>query len=199
MRRILMEHIRQFWVIYLTLTAVYLAGIVFGSIGVTALSGTESSQLAQFLDKLLVSQPQSLDSSFLLQLAREQFIIMAGIWVLGLTVIGTPLIYLIIFTRGFVLGFTISFIRGVKGFWGLGLILISVFLPALAGIPLLLLGAGLATIFSFLLIKGKSKGESLRREFFYYSLATVLISLGSVAVGVSQGYFSLLGVKFFNL
>lgn len=199
MRKILMEHIRQFWVIYLTLAAVYLAGIVFGSIGVTALSGTESSQLAQFLDKLLMSQPQSLDSDFLLQLAREQFIIMGGIWVLGLTVIGTPLIYLIIFTRGFVFGFTISFIIGVKGFWGLGLILISVLLPALAGIPLLLLGAGLATIFSFLLIKGKSRGESLRREFFYYSLATVLISLGSVAVGISQGYFSLLGVKFFNL
>jgi stage II sporulation protein M len=97
------------------------------------------------------------------------------------------------------LGFTISFIIGVKGFWGLGQILISILLPAMAGIPLLLLGAGLATIFSFLLIKGKSRGESLRREFFYYSLATVLISLGSVAVGVSQGYFSLLGVKFFNL
>lgn len=194
-----MEHIRQYWIIYLTLTAVYLAGIVFGSIGVTALSGKESSELSQFMDKLLVNQPQSLDSDFLLQLAREQFIIMAGIWVLGLTVIGTPLIYLIIFTRGFILGFTISFIIGVKGFWGLGLILISILLPAMAGIPLLLLGAGLATIFSFLLIKGKSRGESLRREFFYYSLATVLISLGSVAVGVSQGYFSLLGVKFFNL
>jgi stage II sporulation protein M len=194
-----MEHIRQYWIIYLTLTAVYLAGIVFGSIGVTALSGTESSELSQFMDKLLANQPQSLDSAFLLQLAREQFIIMAGIWVLGLTVIGTPLIYLIIFTRGFILGFTISFIIWVKGVWGLGLILISILLPAMAGIPLLLLGAGLATIFSFLLIKGKSRGESLRREFFYYSLATVLISLGSVAVGVSQGYFSLLGVKFFNL
>lgn len=199
MRRILWEHIRQYWIIYLTLTTVYLAGLVFGAIGVTALSGTESSQLTQFLDKLLISQPQSLDSDFLAQLAREQFIIMAGIWILGLTVIGTPLIYLIVFTRGFVLGFTMSFIIGVKGFWGLGLILISIFLPALAGIPLLLLGAGLATIFSLLLIKGKSKGESLRREFFYYSLATVLISLGSVAVGVSQGYFSLLGVKFLNL
>jgi len=194
-----MEHIRQFWVIYLTLAGVYLAGSVFGAIGVSALSGTESSQLAQFLDKLLLSQPQSLDSGFLLQLAREQFIIMAGIWILGLTVIGTPLIYLIIFTRGFVLGFTMSFIIGIKGFWGLGLIFISVLLPAVAGIPLLLLGAGLATIFSFLLIKGKSAGESLRQEFFYYSLATVLISLGSVAVGVSQGYFSLLGVRFLNL
>lgn len=199
MRRILKEHIRQYWVIYLTLTAVYLAGIVFGAIGVSALSGTESSQLAQFLDNLLMNQPQSLDSDFLMQLAREQFIIMGGIWLLGLTVIGTPLIYLIVFTRGFVFGFTISFFIGVKGLWGLGLIIISVILPAFAGIPLLLLGAGLATIFSFFLVKGKMTGESLRREFFYYSLATILISLGAVAVGVSQGYFSLLGVKFYNL
>lgn len=199
MRRILKEHIRQYWVIYLTLTAVYLAGIVFGAIGVSALSGTESSQLAQFLDNLLMNQPQSLDSDFLMQLAREQFIIMGGIWLLGLTVIGTPLIYLIVFTRGFVFGFTISFFIGVKGLWGLGLIIISVILPAFAGIPLLLLGAGLATIFSFFLVKGKMTGESLRREFFYYSLATILISLGAVAVGISQGYFSLLGVKFYNL
>ncbi|MEA4902444.1 stage II sporulation protein M [Desulfitobacterium sp.] len=199
MRRILKEHIRQYWVIYLTLTAVYLAGIVFGAIGVSALSGKESSQLTQFLDTLLANQPQSLDSDFLMQLAREQFIIMGGIWLLGLTVIGTPLIYLIVFTRGFVFGFTISFFIGVKGLWGLGLIIISVILPAFAGIPLLLLGAGLATIFSFFLIKGKMTGESLRREFFYYSLATILISLGAVAVGVSQGYFSLLGVKFYNL
>lgn len=199
MRKKLAEHIRQYWVIYLTLTSVYLAGVIFGAIGVGALDRSEVTQLRSFLDNLLANQPQTLDSSFLMQLAREQFIIMAGIWLLGLTVIGTPLIYLIVFTRGFIFGFTISFIIGVKGLWGLGLVLISVFLPALAGIPLLLLGAGLATIFSFYLLKGKQMGESLRREFMYYSLATVLVSLSSIIMGVSQGYFSLLGVKFFNL
>jgi stage II sporulation protein M len=199
MRKKLSEHIRQYWVIYLTLTSVYLAGIIFGSIGVGALDRMETTQLTSFLDTLLKSQPKGLDTSFLIQLAREQFIIMAGIWLLGLTIIGTPLIFLIVFTRGFILGFTMSFIIGVKGFWGLGLVLISVLIPAIVGIPLLLLGAGLATIFSFLLLKGKQAGESLRREFLYYSFATLLISLGSIFVGVSQGYFSILGVRFFNL
>ena len=28
------EHIRQYWVIYLTLSSVYLAGVVFGAVGV---------------------------------------------------------------------------------------------------------------------------------------------------------------------
>lgn len=197
--RKLSEHIRQYWVIYLALVSVYLAGVIFGAVGVGALNTGETQELSGFLDKLLASQPTTLDTNFLIQLAREQFIIMAGIWLLGLTVIGTPLIFLIVFTRGFVFGFTLSFIIGMKGLWGLGLVLISILIPALAGIPFLLLGAGLATIFSMMLLKGKQVGESLRREFMYYSVATILVSLGAVFIGVSQGYFSILGVRFFNL
>jgi len=193
------EHIRQYWVVYLTLSSVYLAGVVFGAIGVGALGVAETSYLGKFLDTLLKSQPSNLDPAFLGQLARDMFIMMAGIWILGLTIIGAPLVYLIVFTRGFILGFTVSFIIGVKGTLGLGLILATVLVPALLAIPLLLLGAGLATIFSFLLLRGKARGESLRREFFYYTAAATFVSLGAVVVGVAQGYFSILGVRLFGL
>lgn len=193
------EHIRQYWVIYLTLSSVYLAGVVFGAVGVSALGVAETSQLGKFLDTLLKSQPKALDPIFLGQLARDMFIMMAGIWILGLTIIGAPLIYLIVFTRGFILGFTVSFIIGLKGALGLGLILMTVLVPALLAIPLLLLGAGLATIFSFLLLRGKARGESLRREFLYYTAAATFVIVGAVAVGVVQGYFSILGARFFRL
>lgn len=193
------EHIRQYWVIYLTISSVYLAGVVFGAVGVGALGVSETSQLGKFLDTLLKSQPKALDPIFLGQLARDMFIMMAGIWILGLTIIGAPLIYLIVFTRGFILGFTVSFIIGVKGMLGLGLILMTVLVPAFLAIPLLLLGAGLATIFSFLLLRGKARGESLRREFLYYTVAATFVTVGAVAVGVVQGYFSILGVRFFGL
>ena len=193
------EHIRQYWVIYLTLSSVYLAGVVFGAIGVSALGVSETSQLGKFLDTLLKSQPKTLDPNFLGQLARDMFIMMAGIWILGLTIIGAPLIYLIVFTRGFILGFTVSFIIGVKGTLGLALILTTVLVPTLFAVPLLLLGAGLATISSFLLLRGKARGESLRREFLYYTAAAMFVSLGAVAVGIAQGYFSILGVRLFGL
>jgi len=195
----LSEHIRQYWVIYLTLSSVYLAGVVFGAVGVSALGVSETTQLGKFLDTLLKSQPKTLDPTFLGQLARDMFIMMAGIWILGLTIIGAPLIYLIVFTRGFILGFTVSFIIGVKGTLGLVLILTTVLIPTLFAVPLLLLGAGLATIFSFLLLRGKARGESLRREFLYYTAAATFVSLGAVVVGVAQGYFSILGVRFFGL
>lgn len=193
------EHIRQYWVIYLTLSSVYLAGVVFGAVGVGALGVSETSQLGKFLDTLLKSQPESIDPVFLGQLARDMFIMMAGIWILGLTIIGAPLIFLIVFTRGFILGFTVSFIIGVKGALGLGLILMTVLIPAILSIPLLLLGAGLATIFSFLLLRGKASGESLRREFLYYTVAATFVTVGAVAVGVLQGYFSILGARFLGL
>ena len=193
------EHIRQYWVIYLTLSSVYLAGVVFGAVGVGALGVSETSQLGKFLDTLLKSQPKSIDPIFLGQLARDMFIMMAGIWILGLTIIGAPLIFLIVFTRGFILGFTVSFIIGVKGALGLGLILTTVLIPAFLAIPLLLLGAGLATIFSFLLLRGKARGESLRREFLYYTVAATFVTVGAVGVGVLQGYFSILGARFLGL
>lgn len=195
----LSEHIRKYWVIYLTLSSVYLAGTVFGVLGVKALGDSATSQLGKFLDTLLKNQPVGLNPTFLGQLARDMFIVMAGIWILGLTIIGAPLIYLIVFTRGFILGFTISFIIGIKGMLGLGIIVTTVLVPALLGIPLLLLGAGLATIFSFLLLRGKARGESLRREFLYYTAAAAFVSLGAVLVGVTQGYFSVLGVRVFGL
>lgn len=193
------EHIRKYWVIYLTLSSVYLAGAVFGVLGVKALGDSAASQLGKFLDTLLKNQPVGLDPTFLSQLARDMFIVMAGIWILGLTIIGAPLIYLIVFTRGFILGFTISFIIGLKGMLGLGIVVTTVLVPALLGIPLLLLGAGLATIFSFLLLRGKARGESLRREFLYYTAAAAFVSVGAVLVGVTQGYFSVLGARVFGL
>ncbi len=198
MKRILLDHIRQYWVIYLTLCCVFVAGGVFGAVGVSALGSEKASELGIFFDNLLIDQPKNLDSTFLQHLAKDSFIMMAGIWLLGMTVIGTPLVYLIVFSRGFVLGFTIAFIIHMKKLMGLGLVLFSMLFPSLIAIPCLLLGAGLATIFSFLLLQGKTNGESLRKDFLYYCAASLCISLGAVAAGVLQGYFSIVGIRFFG-
>jgi len=198
MKKMLYDHIRQYWVIYLTLCSVFLAGGVFGAIGVGALDAQKSEELANFLLKLLGEQPTTLQPVFLQQIAKDYFLIMVGIWVLGLTVIGTPLVYLIVFSRGFILGFTIVFIFHLKKIAGIGLVLFTIFFPSMLAIPCLLLGAGLATIFSFLLLQGKTNGNVLRKDFLYYCAASLLISLGAVAAGVLQGYFSIVGTRFFG-
>lgn len=197
MRKMLWDHLRQYWVIYLTLSCIFLAGAVFGAFGAGALELEKYESLSNFFNKLLTEQPKELDSMFLRQLAKDNFIIMAGIWILGLTVIGTPLVYIIVFTRGFVLGFTIAFILHLKKIIGLGMILLTILLPSLIAIPCLLLGAGLATIFSYLLLQGKINSD-LKKDFIYYCAASFLVALGFVTAGVLQGYFSIVGVRFFG-
>lgn len=198
MKRILFDHVRQYWVIYLTLCCVFLAGGVFGAVGVSALGPEKAGELGKFFDNLLLDQPKNLNTLFLQQLAKDSFIIMAGIWILGMTVIGTPLVYLIVFTRGFILGFTIAFIIHLKKTIGIGLVFFTILIPSVFAIPCLLLGAGLATIFSFLLLQGKTNGETLRKDFLYYCAASLFVSLGAVAAAVLQGYFSIVGVRFFG-
>jgi len=184
MKRILFEHVRQYWVIYLTLCCVYVAGGVFGAVGVSALGAEKSSELGIFFNNLLVDQPKNLDTVFLQHLAKDSFIMMVGIWILGMTVIGTPLVYLIVFSRGFILGFTIAFIIHLKKLIGLGLVLFSILFPSFIAIPCLL--------------QGKNNGEILRKDFLYYSAASLCISIGAVAAGVLQGYFSIVGIRFFG-
>jgi len=198
MRKILLDHIKQYWVIYLTLSSVFLAGGVFGAVGVGALEDKKTEELAAFLNNLLAQQPTAINSQFLQQIAKDYFIMMAGIWLLGLTVIGTPLVYLIVFARGFILGFSIAFIIHIKKIIGLGLVVFTIVFPSLLAIPCLLLGAGIATIFSFLLLQGKTNGEILRKDFFYYCAASLIFSIGAVAAGVLQGYFSIVGTRFFG-
>jgi stage II sporulation protein M len=198
-KKVLLDHLRHYWVIYLTLCCVLFAGVVFGAIGVKALGQTKSQELADFFNNLLLQQPKTIEAGFIKQLARDYFIMMAGIWVLGLTVIGTPLVYLIVFTRGFILGFTIAFIINLKKMLGLGLVVFTIILPSVLAIPCLLLAAGLATIFSFLLLQGRNTGNILRQDFLYYCAASFLICLGAVVAGVLQGYFSIAGLHIFNL
>jgi stage II sporulation protein M len=82
---------------------------------------------------------------------------------------------------------------------GLGLVVFTIILPSVLAIPCLLLAAGLATIFSFLLLQGRNTGNILRQDFLYYCAASFLICLGAVVAGVLQGYFSIAGLHIFNL
>jgi len=199
MKKMLYDHIKQYWVIYLTLCCVFLAGGVFGAVGVGSLGTEKAKELTGFFNSLLGEQPTAIDTSFLQQLARDNFIMMAGIWVLGLTVIGAPLVYLIVFTRGFIFGFTVVFIIQLKKMMGLGLVLFTVLFPSLLAVPCLLLGAGLATVFSFLLLQGRMRGDFLKNNFLHYCGMALLISIAALATGVIQGYFTILGARLFGL
>lgn len=108
-------YFRQRLPILLTVAFLFLLGVAFGSIAVRTLSQTQASDLRAYLDQFFASFPQELATTNRQAVAWrgvvDNIIKISGlVWVLGMTIIGVPLIFGIVFVRGFVLGFTVGFI-----------------------------------------------------------------------------------------
>lgn len=114
------------------------------------------------------------------------------IWLLGLTVIGIPLVLLLVSARGFVLGFTVGFLVQQKASQGILIALVTILPPSIISIPTLIVGAVFAIIFSRWLVNGKRKYEStsLPKQFVAYCSIMILVAIISVAAGFVEAYIS---------
>jgi len=122
------SHLGNNYLVYLFVLLFLIMGIIFGVIGTKALTSQQLIGLNQYIDTGLetISKDFDYQAAALHAIWRNMKTILK-IWFLGLTVIGVPLILVIVFTRGFVLGFTVGFILQNKAWQGLGLILLTIF------------------------------------------------------------------------
>ncbi|MCL1919387.1 MAG: stage II sporulation protein M [Peptococcaceae bacterium] len=198
MRQKFIRYVRANWLIYLTLGCAFFIGVALGALGVHSLNEGRGAELDKFLGTLLQEQPKTMDFAFLQQLIREDLIMMLFIWVFGVTVVGIPLIYLIIAIRGAVVGFSVCFVVVSQGLKGLGFVLISIVLPSLLFFGCLLLGAGLATRFSAQLLRSRTSGRPLGGYFSQYTLMFSLTTVGLVVSSLVQVLCTTLSVSWFG-
>jgi stage II sporulation protein M len=91
----------------------------------------------------------------LLETIKNNIPILIGLWIVGLTVVGIPIILIIDIFKGFTLGFTIAFIinsMGVKGLW---MSLIGVIPQNIIYIPCLIIASVLSMELSLVKLKDK--------------------------------------------
>jgi stage II sporulation protein M len=172
----------------------FLAGIVFGAVAVKALGDDQKAELLSYVDALMrgvtrytepVKRGAVLQASVLNNLKTA-----AATWFLGVTVIGMPLVMAIVFTRGFVLGFTVSFLVEELGYRGLLLSAAAVLPHNLLAVPALLSLGMMSLSFSFTLVAsaGARRGIDFLSQFTRYSLwamvltAVILLSSGIEAI-----------------
>lgn len=143
---------------YLLLTLIFLIGLIMGNYKVLNLEAGVKSHLANLLNNYLSQDmPGSLDSraiflgAFINQ-ARMVFII----WLLGLTVIGFPLILAAIFYRGFSLGFTTGFLIHERAGAGVVITILSILPQNLIYVTFLLIWAVIGINFTIYLVKGRN-------------------------------------------
>lgn len=143
--------------IYLLIIIIFVMGSLFGTFAVNVINAeqqvTLTNRLDAFFDGATAVSTGSLGIESLKALTFSNILKLVGvIWVLGLSLIGSPLILLIVFTRGFILGFTIGFIVKKLGLKGVAMALASLLPQNLFYIPaVIIMGvAGLAFTLSFI-------------------------------------------------
>lgn len=196
MRLYLKEHLS----LYIFVAILFLMGIIFGALMVNSLSLEQKQEMARHLSSFLhaidqgteIGGKSSVQQSFMLHVKW-----IALIWVLGLSVVGLPLILILNFFKGVLVGFTVGYLAGQLSYKGLLFALVSVAPQNIILVPALLIVSVTAIAFSVFLIKNRflhGKGM-VYQQFVHYSLITVSMVVVMFGVSLFEAYISPIMMK----
>lgn len=185
MRAYMKEHLP----LYLFVSVLFIMGIIFGALMVNALSLEQRQDLTQYLGSFfhMIDQGTEMQgkSSFQQSFGMHLKWILL-IWVLGLSVIGLPLILILDFLKGVLIGFTVGYLVGQLSWEGMLFVLVSVAPQNLIIIPVIIICSVSGISFSLYLVKNRilqRSGIPLSEPLIRYSLVT--LSLIFLLFGVS--------------
>ncbi len=186
-----LKHIQGNIVIYFFVIMFFLIGISAGAFTVKSLSEVHIQELIRYIDGFFnILTDRNIDEfSILKQSLSNNLQISAMIWILGVTIIGIPLIILLITIRGFIIGFTVGFLSHQLGFKGALFSFLAILPQNIFIIPSILVIGVLGIGFSTMLIRNKLKknyhrNENTFKQFILYStiifFICLFISIGSL-------------------
>ncbi|MCK9526349.1 MAG: stage II sporulation protein M [Limnochordia bacterium] len=145
--------------LYLALILLFAFGLGFGAVATQKLSPVQKDDLASYIAGVYTSLGEDYGQvlprgDVFSRTLMDNVVKTAGlIFLLGLTVIGAPLILAIVFVRGFVLGFTVGFLVQETMVQGLVLSTTCILPHNLLVVPAVLIVAGGALSFSATALK----------------------------------------------
>lgn len=194
LKKIWLSHFRDNLWLYLLVLACLVLGVIMGTVTVKLLSPDEALELGEYLSSFIIGlEGIGLDQlTVVRQSLYNNFKTMGLIWFLGLTVVGTPLILILLFVEGFTLGFTAGFLVEAKGIQGVLLAITGLTPPNVLLLPALITAGVLGITFSIWLVKGRQElGRSgILQQFLAYSLSMGILGMVIVGAGLLEAYCS---------
>lgn len=198
-RQVFTEYLKQKWFLFLFVTVFFCMGVIFGTFAVKTMSIDQADQLSMYLDGFLdkvTTTPISEQIYFRHNILNNLYIMIA-LFILGLTVIGGPLVLIAVFSRGFILGFTVGFLIREKAVKGLAFALVSMLPHNIIIVPSLIFGGVTALSFSAVLLKRRfsSRNISFGPSFAAYVAIMGVLCLLTGAAGLVETYVTPVIVK----
>lgn len=191
---LLNSYLRRRLLVYVLVITIFLMGSIFGALAVNSLAAGQRLELTGFLQAFFQGFTDggapARDLVAKQSLYTNVFKTAGLIWLLGLSVIGVPLILVILFTRGFVLGFTVGFFVKEMSYKGIFYALVSVLPHNILIIPAMIIASVAAISFAAALMKGRlgHKEIGIYHQFLGYTVLTALAILVLVVAALVEGY-----------
>ncbi len=177
----------------------FLMGVIFGAIVVNSLSFAQKEDLYLYLGKFfteieggrMTSSEDMFRQSFLHNVKS-----LGILWLLGISIIGLPLIFVLVFMKGVVVGFSVGFLVNQMGWSGFLLSFVSILPQNIIIIPAFIFIGAVSASFSITLIRkifmrGQTSMQLPMIPFFsrYVVFLVAAIAIITVAAGV-EAYLS---------
>ncbi|MEI7024635.1 stage II sporulation protein M [Paenibacillus sp. y28] len=180
------EHLALFLFVCVLLTM----GVVFGALLVGALSPEQKQDMSRFLSSYFhyIHQNGTMGNTLSFWDVYSQHMKwMLLIWLLGLSVIGLPFIWVLDFLKGVLLGFTIAYLAGELSWKGLLFALVSVAPQNIVLLPAIVITSVMGMSFTIFLYRHRllsgDRSGSVMQQLVQYT--SVVASLGILLAGVA--------------
>ncbi len=197
----LILHIKANSHTYFMLFLAFAIGVSAGAFTVNGLSTVQREELMDYFKGFLnLIDNQKIESNELLRISVfENLKIVLVIWILGVSIIGIPFIFVVIGVKGFITGFSSAFIIDTLGAKG-GLFTLFTFFPKeVIVIPCIIAIGVRALNFSKTIINNKSRKslakENLKTNFISYSIITVLYCVFLIPAILLESYITPILIK----
>lgn len=158
---------------------IFILGIGFGAIAVKTLEYSVKNNLFNYFNDFMkgLEGLEYNQKSLVSESIKFNLLNIFIIWAFGLSVIIMPLITVMIFFKGFVLGFTVGFLVSEYSYKGIFVALAAIFPQNVLIIPAYILAAVIGIYFSVRIIKYYRGRERLNfQDFITYTMEIVLLA-----------------------
>jgi len=190
------NHIREYSSLYMFIVVLFLMGVICGSIVVNSLSFTQKEDLLYYLTRFfgeVEAGTVTTSSQMFIGSITHNIQYIGLIWILGISIIGIPLILILLFLKGMVVGFTVGFLVNTMSWEGFKIALVSVLPQNIILVPLIIFITTLSLALSIRIISRvflKQVRQPIRPILLKYMLAFIICLIFIVGAGVVEAYFS---------
>ena len=190
------SYFREHSSIFLFIVVLFLMGVIFGAIVVNSMSITQKEDLFYYLSQFFGQVSDGTvaeDNDLFLQSFLHNSKFIGLMWILGISIIGLPIILILLFLKGMVVGFTVGFLVSQMGWKGFLMAFASILPQNLIIIPVFILMAAFSVIFSIRMIKRqfmKKYAQPIMPFFKRYIVALMAAVLFISAASGIEAYLS---------